>query len=132
MASLPIYRKLYFALKAEMEYGISSSIINNSTQINEEENNNNNNDTNSAEKQGDDNSTEDNISNKNGNVIIDKDKSMTNIKYVFEELMEKSQQAGDVNNNKLNIVKSQENLLESIQEIRAKAGGKDKVGEVNY
>ena len=56
----------------------------------------------------------DNISNKNGNVIIDKDKSMTNIKHVFEELMEKSQQAGDVNNNKLNIVKSQENLLESI------------------
>ena len=42
--------------------------------------------------------------------------------------MGKSQQAGDVNNNKLNIVKSQENLLESIQEIWAKAGGKDKVG----
>ena len=128
LASLPIYRKLYFALKAEMEYGISSSIMNNSTQINEEENNNNNNDTNSDEKQGDDNSTEDNISNKNGNVIIDKDKSMANIKHVFEELMGKSQQAGDVNNNKLNIVKSQENLLESIQEIWAKAGGKDKVG----
>jgi hypothetical protein len=142
LASLPVYRKLYFALKAEMEIG--EPVIN----ITKEDSDTTT--TTTATTTGDDNIDAGNVNDKaideqgtdanaNGSSskymstrdgINDDDerKAEMNIKNTYDELIKESSKNDDVNNNKLRVVQSQENLLYSIRKKWAAAGGSEKVG----
>ena len=115
LASLPIYRKLYFALKAELSYDVTKSsettVSNVTTDGSEPEDQNNP----AIQKE--------NVSSKKVN-----DGSKTNIKRIYDMLVTESGKENDVNNKKLVVVKSQESLMETVWDSWTKAGGKNKVG----